>query len=151
MTDNRVRPNRPKVTGDDARHLLADGLIRACHDHGPARVALEIGCDEKTVRRARDKESTLGLACVVNLASYHPSALNSLFAAVGLKLVEIDGGEITRSSASCITKLLLELSVALEDGRVDDRELAGMRGAIDEAGRAIDAMRERLGPKVVCA
>lgn len=145
MSGPHVRPSISKVTDADARHLLADGLIRLCHDVGPSRVALEIGCDEKTVRRARDEESTLNLAAVVNLASYAPEALSALFGAVGLKLVPTNGGdEIGQTTASCITKLLLKLSVALEDGRVDDRELSAMRGALDEAGKAIDTMRERL-------
>jgi hypothetical protein len=148
MDSNHVRPSVRRLTDSDARHLLAEGLIRVCHAVGPSRVALEIGCDEKTVRRARDKDSTLGLACTTNLAAYEMGALADLYAAVGLKLVPLDRGEaIGQGTASCITKLLLELSVALEDGTVDDRELASMRGALDEAGRAIDAMRERLGPK----
>lgn len=144
VVEKHVRPPVCRLTDSDARHHLAAGLIRVCHEHGPSRIALETGCDEKTIRRARDEQSTLGLACVVNLATFDPSALSDLFGAVGMKLVPLDGGEVTRSSASSITKLLLELSVALEDGRVDDRELAGMRDAIDDAGRTIDAMRERL-------
>ncbi len=144
MKRDHVRPNRSRLTDSDARHHLAAGLIRVCHEHGPSRIALETGCDEKTIRRARDEQSTLGLACVVNLAAFDPAALNDLFGAIGLKLVALDGGEVNRSTASSITKLLLELSVALEDGRVDDRELSAMRSAIDEAGNAIDAMRARL-------
>ena len=144
MHSKQVRPIIRRLTDEDARHLLADGLLRLCHEHGPSRVALEAGCDEKTIRRARDEQSTLGLACVVNLAAMDPASLNALFGAVGLKLVPTDAGEDNRGTASCITKLLLQLSVALEDGLVDDRELAGMRTAIDEAGKAVDAMRERL-------
>lgn len=144
MPDQRVRPTSKRLTDSDARHLLADGLIRLCHEHGPSRVAMEVGCDEKTIRRARDEESTLGLACVVNLAAMDPAALGSLFGAAGLKLVPTNAGDITRKTASAITKLMFELSVALEDDRVDDRELAAMRQSIEDVGKSIDAMRERL-------
>lgn len=144
MPNKRVCPPVRRLTDSDARHHLAAGLIRVCHEHGPSRVALETGCDEKTIRRARDEQSTLGLACVVNLATFAPDALSDLFGAVGMKLVPLDGGEVDRHTASSITKLLFELSVALEDGNVDSRELAAMRKAIDDAGKAIDAMRARL-------
>ncbi len=144
MASKHVRPPVSRLTDTDARHHLAAGLIRVCHEHGPSRIALETGCDEKTIRRARDEQSTLGLACVVNLAAFDPSALSDLFGAIGLKLVALDPGEVNRSTASSITKLLLELSVALEDGKVDGRELAAMRSAIDEASAAIDSMRARL-------
>lgn len=87
MPDNQVRPNSKRLTDSDARHLLADGLLRACHKQCPSRVALEVGCDEKTIRRARDEESTLGLAAAVNLLDVDPHALDALFAAKGMMVV----------------------------------------------------------------
>lgn len=142
---SNVRPPTKRLTDADARHLLAAGLIRACHDNGPSRVALEIGCDEKTVRRARDEDSTLGLACSWNLLDIDPSAFNELAAAKGVKLIQIETCEGNdRSAASILTKLLLEMSLALEDGRIDDRELAAMRKSLEDAGQHIDRMRERL-------
>lgn len=89
MSDQRVRPNVHRLTDADARHLLADGLLRVCHRHGPSRVALETGCDEKTIRRARDEESTLNLACSWNLLDIDPHALDALAAAKGVMLVPL--------------------------------------------------------------
>lgn len=91
MSDKRVRPNSRKLTDADARHLLADGLLRVCHVSGPSRVALETGCDEKTIRRARDEESTLGLACTFNLLDVDQHALDALAAAKGFMLVPLVG------------------------------------------------------------
>lgn len=145
MLDERVRPPVEPLTEQDARHLLAEGLLRPCQDFGPTRVGLKMGCDEKTVRKARDKDTTLRLDYAWNALLANDRALDALAGHFHFKLVRIDpGADVGRSTASCITKLLLELSVALEDGRVDDHELAAMRGALDEAGSAIDAMRERL-------
>ncbi len=142
---SNVRPSFSRLTDADARGKLALGLIRACHDYGPSRVALEIGCDEKTVRRARDEDSTLGLACTFNLLDIDPTALDELTRAKGFKLVALDAGQANdRSAASALTKLLLEMSVALEDNRIDDHELASMRTALEGAGQHIDRMRERL-------
>lgn len=144
-SSNQVRPPVSRLTDADARHLLAKGLIKVCHDAGPSRVALEIGCDEKTIRRARDEESTLGLASVVNLAVYDPEATRALWEAVGKRLVDTDGSETPDLTLPCIvTRFLLQLSLALEDGHLDNRELARMRPQIEDLGRAIDGLRERL-------
>lgn len=89
MADNRVRPSVRKLTDSDARHLLADGLLRSCHTHGPSRVAVEAGCDEKTIRRARDEDSTLGLAASWNLLDIDSHALDALAAAKGMMLVPL--------------------------------------------------------------
>ena len=89
MRNKQVRPDSRKLTDKDARHLLADGLLRACHREGPSRVALETGCDEKTIRRARDEESTLGLACSWNLLDVDSHALDALAAAKGVMLVPL--------------------------------------------------------------
>lgn len=140
----RVRPPVKPLTEQEARHLLAGGLLAPCHESGPTRVGLTIGCDEKTVRKARDEETTMRLDLSWNALLVNENALDGLAAHFGKKLVNRDAGEITRKTASCITKLIWELAVALEDDRVDDRELAAMRHSIEEAGRSIDAMRERL-------
>ncbi len=89
MSDSNVRPHSRKLTDADARHLLADGLLRACHANGPSRVALEAGCDEKTIRRARDEDSTLGLACAFNLLDIDVHALDALLAAKGMILAPL--------------------------------------------------------------
>jgi|GEM_PF-6195750 len=89
MSDKQVRPNSTRLTDADARHLLADGLLRSCHQNGPSRVALTVGCDEKTIRRARDEESTLGLACSWNLLDIDEHALDALAASKGVMLVPL--------------------------------------------------------------
>ena len=93
MSDSNVRPRSRKLTDADARHLLADGLLRACHANGPSRVALEAGCDEKTIRRARDEDSTLGLACAFNLLDIDAHALDALLAAKGMMLAPLTVGQ----------------------------------------------------------
>lgn len=89
MPNQHVRPSVRKLTDIDARHLLADGLLRSCHAHGPSRVAVEAGCDEKTIRRARDEDSTLGLAASWNLLDIDSHALDALAAAKGMMIVPL--------------------------------------------------------------
>jgi hypothetical protein len=78
MADARVLPPIDPLTEQDARHLLAAGLIGPCHRDGPTRVALKIGCDEKTVRNARDEDRTLRLDYAWNALLADDGALDAL-------------------------------------------------------------------------
>ena len=70
---------------------------------------------------------------------------NEALALLGMKLVTLDDGAVLdRSSATCLTRLLLEMSTALEDGKIENDELHAMRRTIEDAGAMIDRMRERL-------
>lgn len=126
MHGNRVRPNVQKLTDADARHLLADGLLRVCHKLGPSRVALETGCDEKTIRRARDEESTLNLACAWNLLDADPHALDAIAAAKGVMLVPLaaKAGDIIPAAGAIVHRIGLSRSPESPGGIVEtDAEL----------------------------
>jgi hypothetical protein len=107
VPDNHVRPTSRKLTDSDARHLLADGLLRSCHSHGPSRVAVEAGCDEKTIRRARDEDSTLGLAASWNLLDIDSHALDALAAAKGVMIVPLmtQAQDIIPTAGAAITRI----------------------------------------------
>jgi hypothetical protein len=65
-----------------------------------------------------------------------------VFALIGMKLVPLDAGNMNdRASLSALTRLLLELSVALEDGEITQDELTAMKSAIEEAGKVVDRLR----------
>jgi hypothetical protein len=145
VSDRPVRPNVDPLTEADARHLLAEGLLRPCQDHGPTRVALKIGCDEKTVRKARDKDTTLRLDYSWNALLANPCALDALAAHFGFRLAPLEAPRTADLSLPCIvTRFQLELSLALEDGRLDAAELVKMRPAIEALGSVVDDLRERL-------
>ncbi len=108
MADNHVCPPSQRLTDTDARHLLADGLIRACHVSGPAKVALAAGCDEKTIRRSRDEESTLRLDYVLNVLDADPHALDALLAAKGFMLVpmmQVNAADIIPAAGAAIHRI----------------------------------------------
>lgn len=144
MGSNHVRPNSVALTDADARHLLADGLLRACHRHGPSRVALTTGCDEKTIRRARDEESTLGLACTWNLLDIDPHALDALAAAKGMMLVPLidSAPDIIASTASNISRIATNRAANSEGGVTEtDKELLASEADNDAALTACLARR----------
>lgn len=69
---------------------------------------------------------------------------NAVLGKIGMKLVPLAGAEMNEQTvATRLAKLMLEMSIALEDGRIDDLELARMKRTLVEASEGIDAMRER--------
>ena len=147
MPDKQVRPNSKRLTDNDARHLLADGLIRTCHLHGPARVALETGCDEKTIRRARDEETTLKLACALNLLDIDRHALDALLAAKGFMLMPTDAAapDIVASAGAAIHRIGEARDPEGDGGRREtDAELIAMEEQADGVLASALALRARI-------
>lgn len=131
MKRPNVRPRHSKLTDADARHLLAAGLLRACHEQGPSRVALETGCDEKTIRRARDEQSTLGLACTFNLLDVDPTALDALAAAKGFMFLPLEVDfECDMEVITELSGLLNEWLEALKDNDRNPTETARIAARI---------------------
>lgn len=145
MSKAHVRPPVEALTEAEARHLLAAGLLKPTHEQGPAKVALKLGCDEKTVRRARDKETTLRLDYSWNTLLADRHALDPLAAHYGFRLSPLDPEKIADLHIpTIVTRFQLEMSVALEDGRLDPSELAKMKPAIEALEAMIDDLRQRM-------
>ncbi len=123
---NQVRPNSQRLTDEDARHLLADGLLRFCHREGPARVGLIAGCDEKTIRRARDEKTTLKLANALNLLDGDPHALDALLAAKGFILAPMmtEAPDLIASAGAAIHRIATNRAAHSAGGEAEtDHEL----------------------------
>lgn len=147
MSDQQVRPTSRKLTDTDARHLLADGLLRACHRHGPSRIAVEAGCDEKTIRRARDEDSTLGLACTINLLDIDEHALDALLAAKGKMLVPltVTAPDIVAAAGATLHRIGQARCPNGEGGHLEtDKELLGMEAEADAMLAAALDLRSRI-------
>lgn len=131
MRNNQVRPKTPTLTDEDARELLAIKLKQIVAKHGPKRVGHTIGCDEKTVRRARDEVHTLGLACTFNLLDLDPTALDLLAAARGYAIVplEVDFKNDMEVIAE-LSGLLNEWLAAMQDFKRDNAETAKIAARI---------------------
>jgi hypothetical protein len=67
---------------------------------------------------------------------------NDVLAEIGMKLVPKSTAEISdQSLQSRLAKLMYEVSLALEDGKIDELELQRMKRTLIEAGEAVDAYR----------
>ena len=118
-----VRPTSKRLTEEDARKHLSFGLLRVTASHGPSRAGLEAGCDEKTIRNARDQKSSLGLHLALNLLSLDHTALDELLAAYGFRLTPITmQGANDLHTAAGLLDGASELIKAQEDGIRDRAE-----------------------------
>jgi len=152
-----VPPPLRLITDSDVRELLSPELIAMCADRGPSRVALDIGCEEKTVRRARDKETSLKASTTFNILATRGNALDPILAhfhrrSVAIDDVTIDIAAIPSDVASCLP-LLIDL---LRDGECDEDDTRRLEraGVIDCLGRVVDMLRdkrEHLKLKVISA
>jgi hypothetical protein len=112
-----------------------------------ADVGRVFGKGDDQAAKYKDGTAEMGVTSFLfGCREWDGSFANDAFALVGMKLVPIETSAATdRDALPALTGLLHEVAVALaDDGKIDDRELAGMRQELEEAGRAIDALRERL-------
>jgi len=143
-----ICPPVPPLTDDDARELLAVPLRRVCSEHGPTRVGLTIGCDEKTVRRARDEQSTLGLDSAANLLALDGTAFDGFLARVGRRSVPIDAlcdTDALPAMTGAVHKLVLASNPDSPGGRkVIRRELLDAEQEIRAAFDALGVLLQRI-------
>lgn len=144
-----VLPRITTRTEADARHALAKDLLRICHIHGPQRVGLTVGCDEKTIRDARDQKSTLKLHNAFNLLAIDEGALDSLAAEWGVQIVRLPAcADDTHATADC-SRPVPHLALAQapdSDGGTDltIRELLAMEQDIRASHRMTGRLIARL-------
>lgn len=83
-----------RLTKLEAQAIVAATLQRLCLAHGKDRVALEAGCDERTIRDARDGDkSMLSMHLLANLLTLDGSALDEIAAHFGFQIVPLGGHE----------------------------------------------------------
>lgn len=146
---NAVRPPVMRLTDADARHFLSAGLIRACHTHGPKRVGLASGCDEKTIRRARDEDSTLSLDLALNVLDIDEHVFDELLGAKGFALHKLAGQksaiDIIPAAGAAIHRIGMARDPSGPGGAaVTDDELIEMEGDVDAMIAAAESLKSRI-------
>lgn len=119
-------PTQPRrLTETDFRAAVADavrGLVRA---HGRERVALEAGCDVRTIDGALSESHSIKAATLLNLLALDLTALDGLLHHFGGHVVPVKAGDLPGPELLAETANLVALhSAALADGRIDHREEA---------------------------
>lgn len=127
---------------------LADSLtaIKAEDELTDADLGAELGKHEDTAAKYRAGLADMpGTTLLRAFGRWNGRFANPALALLGLKLVTLESGEHSdRGSLSALTHLLLQMSLALEtDDEIDDDELTAMGSVLENAGQAIDRLRER--------
>ena len=132
MQDGNVRPNDGRLTEDDWRRLQAATILRLSQAHPIGRLALDAGCDEKTMRNARDGRATLRAHTFVNLRAIDTSAFDEMLAHFGASEA-VAPGALMLARVADMTAMIAD---AMADGRIDHVE----RAAIVQAARPLVQM-----------
>lgn len=109
MSDSHVRPTSQKLTDTDVQKLISDAMVTGkCHALGPKRTAaLAGGVNEKTIRRARDCETTLSPETIFNLLDADEHVLDAILAAKGFMLMPINrsGADVIPAAGAAIHRI----------------------------------------------
>ena len=150
MTDGHIHTRYRTVAASVLLDTLGDSLDRIkSEDAGTTDADLGVVLG-KSKDRAEAYRKGLGDMGVVSFlrgcATWDGRFANDVLAKVGMKIVPLESSSVTdRDTLTNLTAILHEVALALaDDGKIDDRELAAMRPALDAAGRSVDMLRERL-------
>lgn len=147
MRNNNVLRDAP-LTHNLLRKMVA-GVVRsiqAREEQSDGEMGDVLGVSASTVANARNERNDLSALTLIQVGRrYRMDDLQPLAALVGAKLVPLDAAAKPDLSLPCIVnRFSLELSIALEDGKLDGSELVKMRPQLDALGNVIDNLRERL-------
>lgn len=143
---SNVRPSVSLLTDNDVRELLAPELIAMCADVGPSRVAIDIGCEEKTVRRARDKETSLKASTTFNMLARDGTALDPILAWFGRRSTAVEDVTLDVASIPCgVAETVPTLIRLFHDGDASDADIRQLdrEGIIDRFVEIADLMVQR--------
>lgn len=149
MTAGNVPPECSLLTESDYRHLVGRALRRATVETGNmGRLALVAGCDERTLRNARDEANSLSGRALINLLAADPAMLDDLLARFGLRAVPVDSRTPAYSQMLAdVAGLAAVTADALTDGRVDHQEEAEIIELQRELVRQLSANVARVDRK----
>ena len=146
---SKVLPPALPITVEDAREILAKPLLSLCSEHGPTAVARAIGgCEDKTVRDARDEKSTLRLDYAANLLLLDGTAFDGFLARVHRRSVPMDAtcsSDALPAMTGAVHKLVVAAMPDSESGTgIGRNELLDSEAELRAAFDAIGALLHRI-------
>lgn len=141
MTPGNVPAKARPLSESDYRELVGKALRRATLETGKlGRLADAAGCDERTLRNARDEKNTLSGPALLNLLAVDPAMLDGLLAHFGLRAAPVDSAAPAYAQMLADVAGLAALTAdALTDGRVDHREESEIIELQRELARTLSA------------
>lgn len=117
--------------------------IKEADGHTDAEIGAILHKGEDQARKYRTAIAEMSVVSFFRgAATWNGRFANDALDLIGMKLVPKDAADVSPQSLQTrLCKLMLEVSSALEDGDIDDLEIARMKRSLIEAGEAIDAYR----------
>lgn len=148
MADRHVCPDRLTPTDAEVRRMVAEPMLRLSYAGGIDALALDLGVNEKTVRRARDEETTVAAPTLVALFRRDRAFREAMLAVIGEKPVSLaaqcDDDAIVTGSA-VIHSIAAARSRTSDGGATEtDSELLAMELDVDAALRSLNSMKDRI-------
>ncbi|USI71636.1 hypothetical protein [Sphingomonas morindae] len=149
MSEGQIHPRYRTVSASTLIETLGASLARIKdEDKGTtdADLGVVLGKSKDRAESYRKGHGDMGVVSFLRgCREWDGRFANDVLALVGMKLVPLETSPVTdRDTLPALTDLLHQVAVALaDDGKIDDRELDAMCGALDAAGRTIDMLRER--------
>lgn len=148
MQQRNVCPERIVPTDAEVRRLVAEPMLRLSYAEGIDAVAVTLGVNEKTVRRARDEEGTVHATTLVALFRYDRAFREVLLADIGERPVPINAvcdSDALITTSAAVHSIAAARSPLSKGGVVEtDCELLGMEAEIDAAMNSLSAMKARI-------
>ena len=148
MSDKAIPPLHRTVSGSKLVETIGDSLsvIKAEDGLTDAELGkfLHKGVDAGKAYRTGYAEMPV-TSFLRGCERWNGRFANDALSLIGMKLVPLSTEAVSDQTLSTrLCKLMLDVSLALEDGVITDLEVARMKRTLIEAGEAIDSMRGRL-------
>lgn len=147
MTEPQIYPRYRTISATMLVETLGTSLQRIKDEDNATDkdIGRVLGKEKDSAERYRKGIGDMGVVSfLLGCAAWDGRFANDVLAKVGMRIVPLNSAPANdRSWSSDLTKLLLKLSIALEDGEVSEDELDAMSAEIEGAGRTIDQMRRR--------
>ncbi|MBM3333189.1 hypothetical protein FJY63_00855 [Candidatus Sumerlaeota bacterium] len=148
MPDRPVCPDRIIPTDAEVRRMVAEPMLRLSYAGGIDALAVELGVNEKTVRRARDEETTVAATTLIALFRRDREFREAMLAAVGERSVPVNArcdSDALITTSAAVHSIAAARSPLSKGGVVEtDCELLGMEVDVDAALRSLEAMKDRI-------
>ena len=145
MTATAIPPFYRSVSASKLIETVADSLSAIKDEDGltDREVGHYLGKGTDAGKAYRTGYAEMGMVAFLRgCERWNGRFANDVLAEVGMKLVPISDAEISdQSLQSRLAKLMYEVSIALEDGKIDELELQRMKRTLIDAGEAVDAYR----------
>lgn len=145
MADTVISPLHRSVSGSKLVDTLAESLTTIKAEDGLTDAELgrylHKGVDAGKAYRTGYAEMPV-TSFLRGCERWNGRFANDALSLIGMKLVPLHQGQVSGQSLQTkLCTLMAELSLALEDGKLDDIEIARMKRSLVDAGEAIDSYR----------